>query len=123
MIKTQQGIMKRLLILPVLMLLSACTLSIGGPSRLPDPPAPTALHISGGEIPLEGVPGKSITLPAGFKIEVFADGLESPRMMALGPDGQVYVAERGNARVQVFEVLDIPVQARERRSTRRSWRP
>jgi glucose/arabinose dehydrogenase len=39
--------------------------------------------------------GKSIGLPPGFAISVFAEGLEGPRMMALGPDGQVYVAERG----------------------------
>ena len=44
------------------------------------------------------MPG-DITLPAGFQISVFADGLSDPRMMDLGPDGQLYVAERGAGRV------------------------
>ena len=83
----------------VILLLGACTLNIGGPSRLPDPPAPTAIPLSGDEMLLPEVPGKSNVLPPGFAIAVFADGLESPRMMALGPDGQVYVAERGAGRI------------------------
>lgn len=40
-----------------------------------------------------------ITLPAGFSIGVYASGLKGPRMMALGPDGLPYVAERGANRV------------------------
>lgn len=83
----------------MLSIASACTLNIGGPSRLPDAPAPTAIPLNevGQEIP--GVPGKSITLPPGFEISVFADGLASPRMMVLGPDGHIYVAERGVGRI------------------------
>jgi glucose/arabinose dehydrogenase len=46
-------------------------------------------------VPLEG----SIDLPPGFGISVFARGLNGPRMMALGPDGQLYVAERGAGRI------------------------
>ena len=83
----------------VILLLGACTLNIGGPSRLPDPPAPTAIPLSGDEMLLPEVPGKSNVLPPGFAIAVFADGLDGPRMMALGPDGQVYVAERGAGRI------------------------
>ncbi len=89
----------RTALLLLFFLLSACTLNIGSPSRLPDPPAPTAIPLGGYKNPLEEVPGKAITLPAGFTISVFADGLEGPRMMALGPDGQVYVAERGAGRI------------------------
>jgi len=40
-----------------------------------------------------------INLPAGFAIGVYTSGLNSPRMMALGPDGLLYVAERGAGRV------------------------
>jgi glucose/arabinose dehydrogenase len=42
---------------------------------------------------------EAITLPPGFGISVFADGLRGPRMMALGPDGAIYVAERGRNRI------------------------
>jgi len=52
------------------------------------------------EIPTRVVPsGETIVLPPGFGISVFAEGLAGPRMMALGPDGEVAVAERGAGRV------------------------
>ena len=44
-------------------------------------------------------PAEPINLPPGFGISVFAQGLGGPRMMALGPDGQLYVAERGAGRI------------------------
>jgi len=44
-------------------------------------------------------PEAPISLPDGFKIGVYTSGLAGPRMMALGPDGWVYVAERGANRV------------------------
>lgn len=91
--------MKHAIIIPLILFVSACTLNIGGPSRLPDPPAPTAIPLTAEPVPVEGVPGKSISLPPGFAISVFAEGLDGPRMMTLGPDGQVYVAERGAGRI------------------------
>jgi glucose/arabinose dehydrogenase len=44
-------------------------------------------------------PPGTINLPEGFGISVFADGLNDPRMMTMGPDGSIYVAERGAGRV------------------------
>jgi glucose/arabinose dehydrogenase len=44
-------------------------------------------------------PAEPIALPPGFGISAFARGLNGPRMMALGPDGEVYVAERGAGRI------------------------
>jgi glucose/arabinose dehydrogenase len=53
-----------------------------------------------GPVPTEGIPPKGeIDLPPGFAISVFVDGLNGPRMMTLGPDGHVYVAERGGERI------------------------
>ncbi|MEA5077606.1 MAG: PQQ-dependent sugar dehydrogenase [Anaerolineaceae bacterium] len=40
-----------------------------------------------------------ITLPEGFQIGVYVSGLAGPRMMTVGPDGAVYVAERGANRI------------------------
>ncbi len=37
--------------------------------------------------------GRELTLPAGFAVNVFADGLTNPRWMALAPNGDVFVAE------------------------------
>jgi glucose/arabinose dehydrogenase len=89
----------RLFQLPVIILLSACTLTIGSPSKLPDPRAPTAIPLLETAVPLPGIPGKSIALPPGFGISVFVDGLDNPRMMTIGPDGHLYVAERGAGRI------------------------
>jgi glucose/arabinose dehydrogenase len=44
-------------------------------------------------------PQETINMPPGFGISVFASDLSGPRMMALGPDGALYVAERGAGRV------------------------
>jgi glucose/arabinose dehydrogenase len=44
-------------------------------------------------------PQETINLPLGFGISVFSSGLSDPRMMALGPDGTLYVAERGAGRI------------------------
>jgi glucose/arabinose dehydrogenase len=44
-------------------------------------------------------PQEPVSLPPGFGISVFASGLSDPRMMALGPDAELYVAERGRRRV------------------------
>jgi glucose/arabinose dehydrogenase len=45
------------------------------------------------------LPAEPVALPPGFGISAFAQGLNGPRMMALGPDDEVYVAERGAGRI------------------------
>jgi len=44
-------------------------------------------------------PAQPVDLPAGFGISVYQRGLRDPRMMAIGPDGHLYVAERGAGRI------------------------
>jgi glucose/arabinose dehydrogenase len=44
-------------------------------------------------------PARAISLPPGFAIGVYDQGLNGPRMMAIGQDGALYVAERGANRV------------------------
>lgn len=41
----------------------------------------------------------ALQLPAGFRAEIFAEGLRGPRFMQFGPDGQLYVADRNNDRI------------------------
>lgn len=40
-----------------------------------------------------------LQVPAGFAVRAFVSGLNGPRLMTVGPDGQLYVAERGAGRV------------------------
>lgn len=47
-----------------------------------------------------------VQLPQGFRANVFARGLDGPRFMALGPDGLIYVADRGNDRIVTLPDVD-----------------
>jgi len=47
-----------------------------------------------------------VTVPAGFRIDVFAEGLLGPRFMALSPHGVLFVAERGARRVVALPDTD-----------------
>lgn len=41
----------------------------------------------------------NVQVPAGFEVGVFAEGLTGPRFIAFGPDGVLYVADRGAGRI------------------------
>jgi glucose/arabinose dehydrogenase len=56
-------------------------------------PAPTTVPLA------ESVVSEGINLPPGFALNHFAEGLNDPRMLALGPDGFIYLTERGRGRV------------------------
>jgi glucose/arabinose dehydrogenase len=69
------------------------------------PVIPTSIPLSD---PMDGRPNPSsklippeypIYLPEGFQISVFADGLTTPKKMALGPDGTIHIAESETGRV------------------------
>ena len=47
-----------------------------------------------------------IELPDGFEIGIFAEGLDRPRFIRFGPEGKLYVAERGADRIVVLEDKD-----------------
>lgn len=40
-----------------------------------------------------------VALPEGFKIKEYADGMDNPRFMAMGPDGVLFVADMGDGSV------------------------
>ncbi len=54
-----------------------------------------------------------VTVPEGFGVQVFADELAGPRFMAIGPDGVLYVADRGNDRIVALPDADGDGQADE----------
>lgn len=52
---------------------------------------------SGGSVAAPELP--PLTLPAGFHLELYAEGLEDPRSLALGDQGTVFVATRRSGKV------------------------
>jgi glucose/arabinose dehydrogenase len=62
--------------------------------------------------------GAELHVPPGFKVELWAEGLDRPRQMALAPSGEVFVAEPRSNRISVYrdgkrldtfaENLDLP---------------
>ena len=46
--------------------------------------------------------GKVPDVPKGFAVQVFARGLEQPRVIRIAPNGDIFVAESGSGRVLVF---------------------
>src|SRR3954468_21699496 len=45
-------------------------------------------------------------VPAGFKIELFAEGLSGPRQMRVAPNGDIFVAETRAGRIRVLRAAD-----------------
>jgi len=63
---------------------------------------PFAPHLTGR--PAKDLPVDTLKVPAGFKVEVWADGIPEARSLALGDKGTVFVSNR-NAK-SVYAVLD-----------------
>src|ERR1700739_905056 len=71
---------------------------------LPKPGAtPSAANVS------HSVPRPASAIPqapAGFKVELFADGLSGPRIMRVAPNGDVFIAETREGRIRVLRAPD-----------------
>lgn len=59
---------------------------------------PLLAHLGYNGVPPATTPAV-IHVPPGFRVTTFARGLDAPRFDAVGPDGTLYVAERGRGRV------------------------
>jgi len=46
-------------------------------------------------VPPDDTASARLKVPAGFAVRIYAKGLNEPRLMTIGPDGILYVAERG----------------------------
>lgn len=65
---------------------------VGAAQAPKDPPIYFPVIMNSITLPPADEATRRITVPPGFAIRIFASGLLGPRLMALGPDGQVYVA-------------------------------
>jgi glucose/arabinose dehydrogenase len=64
-----------------------------------DPEAPDFEHMAK---VAEAPKGKLPDVPAGFAVQVFATGLNKPRVIRIAPNGDIFLAESGSGRVLVF---------------------
>jgi glucose/arabinose dehydrogenase len=68
-----------------------------------DLPAPFATNSANNGAELVARPESSWPVaPAGFKVEMFASGLEDPRWMRTAPNGDIFLAEMQAGRIRVF---------------------
>jgi glucose/arabinose dehydrogenase len=67
------------------------------PTLAASPLAPNAPKLT--VTPVDQVPVGKLTLPAGFKAEIFASGMPGARMMALGTNGTLFIGTRTIGRV------------------------
>ena len=74
------------------------------PADLPKPGA-TPSSANGPHI-VRRPPSVLPQVPAGFKIELFAEGLSGPRQMRVAPNGDIFVAETGPGRIRVLRAAD-----------------
>ena len=70
--------------------------------RPEDLPEPFATPSAGNAPGLVERGDRTPTVPEGFEVVLFADGLDGPRTIAVAPNGDVFVAESAGNRVHVF---------------------
>src|SRR3981081_299062 len=80
---------------------------IGRLIRPEDLPKPGATHSAASVSPVVPPPAATIPqVPAGFKIELFAEGLSEPRQMRVAPNGDIFVAETQSGRIRILRAAD-----------------
>lgn len=78
---------------------AAALLSAFGAAAQNVPPAATPFHMTGNiylpnKLPATPARVAALKVPAGFTITTFAEGLDMPRMLAVAPNGDLYVSNR-----------------------------
>jgi glucose/arabinose dehydrogenase len=72
-----------------------------------DLPKPGATSSSANFPRVAGRPRSALPqVPAGFRIELFAEGLSGPRQMRVAPNGDIFIAETGAGRIRVLRAAD-----------------
>lgn len=68
-----------------------------------DLPAPYATHSAGNGPDVVTRPdGVLPKAPAGFKVNLFAEGLHTPRVIRQAPNGDMFLAESGNGQIRIY---------------------
>jgi glucose/arabinose dehydrogenase len=71
--------------------------------RVDQLPEPYATHSAGNPARIIRRPAKAaLQVPPGFHIDVYAEGFDDPRNLALAPNGDVFVAETGGGRITIL---------------------
>ena len=74
---------------------------------LADLPAPYKTTSSGNSPQVVSQPANaSLSVPAGFKVRLFATGLSDPRIVRVAPNGDIFVAETAANRIRVLRSAD-----------------
>ena len=70
-------------------------------------PAPYASTSAGNSPKVVDRPaGAVLSVPAGFAIKLFADGLSGPRVVRVAPNGDIFIAETKENRIRVLRAAD-----------------
>lgn len=83
------------------------------PADLPKPGATASASNSSRVVPRPH--SATPKVPAGFKIELFAEGLDDPRVLRVAPNGDIFVAETGAGRIRILRASDGALQPSENR--------
>lgn len=72
-----------------------------------DLPAPYKTTSSGNSPRVVAQPANaSLSVPTGFKVQLFATGLSDPRIVRVAPNGDIFVAETAENRIRVLRAAD-----------------
>ncbi len=72
-----------------------------------DLPVPYASRSSGNPPLVVARPADRVPkAPPGFRVDLFADGFDEPRVLRVAPDGDVFVADTADGRIQVLRAPD-----------------
>jgi glucose/arabinose dehydrogenase len=74
------------------------------PQDLPQPGATPSASNGSRVVPRPAA--VTLQVPAGFKIELFAEGLSGPRQIRVAPNGDIFVAETRAGRIRVLRAAD-----------------